>query len=176
MALATLGKGVERIIASSRSLRLLPLQRETEHGGADDEELAQPTIFPFVIRHQGRVFSLDECRTIHRALSRNANRDGCDQEIAAKICLVGQPVALGEGSPVAALRICAGARLVTEAWSLDEGAAHANIERELGRVATAVSKVEWLLGHTGERPSAVPSLGGPDTTLPGIVANPLVFH
>ncbi|MGZ3284796.1 MAG: hypothetical protein ACXU9A_19270, partial [Xanthobacteraceae bacterium] len=89
LTLATFGEGVERIIASSRSLRLLPLQRETEHGSADNEELAQPTIFPFVIRHEGRVFSLDECRTIHRALSRNATRDGCDQEIAAKICLVG---------------------------------------------------------------------------------------
>jgi len=168
LALATFGKGVERIIASSPSLRLLPPQQEPEHGSADDEELAQPTIFAFVIRHEGRVLSLDECRTIHRALSRNArnglapNESGCDQEIAAKICLVGQPVALGECErhPVAALRICAGARLVTEAWPPDEGTADANVERELGRVGAAVSKIEWLLAHMGDLPSAEPSLGG----------------
>jgi hypothetical protein len=156
LALATFGKGVERIIASSRSLRLLPLQHQPEHGSADDEELARPTIFPFVIRHEGRVFSLDECRTIHRALSRNANKGGCGQEIAAKVCLVGQPVALGEGNPVAALRICAGARLVTEAWSPDEGAARANVERELGRAGAVVSKIEWLVAHMSDLPSAEP--------------------
>jgi hypothetical protein len=88
LALATFGNGVERIIASSPSLRLLPPQHEPEHGSADDEELAQPTIYPFVIRHEGRVLSLDECKAIHRALSRNArnglaaNEGGCDQEIA----------------------------------------------------------------------------------------------
>ncbi len=180
LALATFGTGVERLIGSSRSLRLLPSQHGPEPGSADDEELAQPTIFPFVIRHEGRVLSLDDCRTIHRALSRNAGNAAADggggnPEIAAKTCLVGQPVALGEGSPVAALRICASARLVTEAWSPDEGAAHANIERELGCVAEAVSKIEWLLAPMGDWSSAE-SLGRPDSTLPGIVANPLVFH
>ena len=180
LALATFGTGVERLIGSSRSLRLLPSQHGPEPGSADDEELAQPTIFPFVIRHEGRVLSLDDCRTIHRALSRNAGNAAADggggnPEIAAKTCLVGQPVALGEGSPVAALRICASARLVTEAWSPDEGAAHANIERKLGCVAEAVSKIEWLLAPMGDWSSAE-SLGRPDSTLPGIVANPLVFH
>jgi hypothetical protein len=167
LALATFGKGVERIIASSRSLHLLPPQPRPVDGSIDDEELTQPTIFPFVIRHDGRVFSLDDCRKIHRALSWNARdvvaagEGGCDQEIAAKVCLVGQPVALGqcERHPGAALRICAGARLVTEAWSPDEVTAHANVQRELSRVATVVSKIEWLLAHMGELPSAEPSRG-----------------
>ena len=166
-ALTTFGQGVEHLIASSRSLHLLPPQHTPEDGSADDEELALPTIFPFVIRHRGRALSPDDCRTIHRALSRNArdaaaaNEGGRDQEIAAQVCLVGQPVALGEsaGHPAAALRICAGARLVTEAWSPDRAAAGANVQRELGRVGAVVSKIEWLLAHSDDLASAKPSQG-----------------
>jgi hypothetical protein len=167
LALTTFGQGVKHLIASSRSLRLLPPQHRPEDGNADDEELALPTIFPFVIRHRGRALSPDDCSKIHRALSRNArdaaaaNEGGRDQEIAAQVCLVGQPVALGEsaGHPAAALRICAGARLVTEAWSPDQAAAEANVQRELGRVGAVVSKIEWLLAHSDDLASAKPSQG-----------------
>ncbi len=149
MALTMFGKGVQRIIASSPSLRLLPLQQPREDGSVDDEELAQTTIFPFLVRRDGRFLSLGDCRTIHRALGRDlrngvpANRHR-RPEIAAKLCLVGQPVAVGH---FAALRICASARLVTETWSSDQQAAHENVRRELGRVGTIVSKIEWLVAH-----------------------------
>ena len=162
LALTTFGKGVERIVASSRSLHLLPSQHKPEDGSVDDEELAQPTIFSFVMRHDGRILSLDDCRKIHRALSRNApdavaaNEGGSDREVAERVCLVGQPVALRdcERHPVAALRICAGARLVTEAWSPDRDAAQAHVQRELDGVGAVVSKIEWLLANTGDLPSA----------------------
>ncbi len=64
MALTTFGKGVERIIASSPSLRLLPPQQRQGDTGADDEELAQRTIFSFVIRQGTGVRSLEDCRTL----------------------------------------------------------------------------------------------------------------
>jgi len=153
LALTLFGKGVQRIIASSPSLRLLPPQQRPEDGSNSDEELTQPTIFPFVIRHGGRVLSLDECRKIYRALARNARMDvpadarERDPEIAAKICLIGQPVALGE---IAALRISASARLVSESWSPDEAIARANLQRELGRVNAIVAKIEWLLAHIND--------------------------
>jgi hypothetical protein len=155
LALRIFGDSVQRIIASSPSLRLLPPQQRDEDYGADDEELAQTTIFPFVIRRDDRVFSLDDCRKIYRALAQAApntdfaNERGREPEIAARICLVGQPVALGdlERHPIAALRICAGARLVTEAWTSDEDTARGNLQRELGRVSAIVAKIEWLLGH-----------------------------
>jgi hypothetical protein len=150
-ALTTFANGVKRIIASSPSLRLLPPRYETEAGGADDEELAQPTIFPFVIRRDQRVLALDDCRRIYRALARAdaATEAGLEPEIAAKVCLVGQPVALGglERPATAALRICAGARLVTETWSSDEDIARRNIEHELGVVGAIVAKIEWLVGR-----------------------------
>jgi hypothetical protein len=159
-ALTTFGQGVKDIIASSPSLRLLPPQHRPEGSRLADEELAQPTIFPFVIRHRGRALSLADCRKIYRALARDA-RDVAsiasrDQEIAAKPCLVGQPVALGRSgeNPVAALRISACARLVTEAWSADQDAAQKNMQHRLADVATIVSKIEWLLMHMDELNSA----------------------
>ena len=88
---------------------------------------------------------------------------GCDQQIAAPPCLVGQAVALGESvaHPVAALRICAGARFVTEAWSRDGEAADANVRRELERVGAVVSKIEWLLAHLGDLPAGATFPGRP---------------
>jgi hypothetical protein len=150
-ALETFGEGVERIIASSPSLRLLPPQQRPAGEGVDDDELAQRTIFPFVIRHGDRVLSLEQCRKLYRALARDdASAAGADDPaIAAKPCLIGQPVALGcgEGQPAAALRICAGARLVTEAWSPDPDIARRNLRRELGHVGMIAAKIEWLLAH-----------------------------
>jgi hypothetical protein len=96
---------------------------------------------------------LGDCRKIHRALARDLRTAGCDdghlgREIAAKICLVGQPVALGfERDPIAALRICASARLVTEAWSPNQKTTRENLQRELERVRATVSKIEWVVAH-----------------------------
>jgi len=147
-ALNTFGEGVERIVASSPSLVALPPQQRPGDDAADDEELAQPTIFPFLIRHHGRVLPLAECRQIYRALARDAladvAADGRDAEIAANTCLIGQPVALGQ---FAALRLCAGARLVTQAWAADPDTARGNLQRELGHVAATVAKIEWLLAR-----------------------------
>jgi hypothetical protein len=144
MALSTFGNGVERIIASSPSLRLLPPQQRLGDTGADDEELAQRTIFSFVIRQGTNVLSLEGCRTLYRTLARGAAgaASADDPENAAKPCLIGQPVALG---PAAALRISASARLVSEAWSSNEEAARGSLQRALDQVGTAVAKLEDLL-------------------------------
>jgi hypothetical protein len=148
MALTTFGEEVERIIASSPSLRLLPPQQRSGDTGADDEELAQRTIFSFVVRHGSSVRSLDDCRALYRALARGAaSPASADPENAAKPCLIGQPVALGcdERHQAAALRISASARLVSEAWSSDEDTARRNLQRGIDHVGTAVAKLEKLL-------------------------------
>ena len=148
-ALTTFGQGVEWIIASSPSLRLLAPQQRPDGEGVDDDELAQRTIFPFVIRHGDRILTLEQCRELYRALARDAADTAFVEAAAvAKPCLIGQPVALGCGEgQVAALRICAGARLVTAAWSPDEDTARRNLQRELGDVGTVVAKIEWLLAR-----------------------------
>jgi hypothetical protein len=146
-ALTTFANAAQRIIASSPSLQLLPPQRRDENDSLDDDELAQPTIFPFAIRHHGRAFSFEDCRKIYRALSETGNAD----EIAAKVCLIGQPVALGHR---AVLRISAGARLVSETWSSREVVARENLQRELGHLSAIVAKIEWLLGQIDGQPLA----------------------
>jgi hypothetical protein len=148
MALSNFGHGVERIIASSPSLRLQPPQQRSGDSGIDDEELAQRTIFPFVIRQGTSVRSLEACRTLYRALARGAASAASeDPEITAQPCLIGQPVALGcdESFPAAALRISASARLVSQAWSSDMDTARRNLQRALDHVGIAVAKLERLL-------------------------------
>jgi hypothetical protein len=159
-ALTMFSQGVQRIIAASPLLRLLPPQRPAA-GCDDDQELAQPTIFPFVIERAGRILSLDDCSRIYRALSSDArhaapaNEGGRDREVAAQVCLVGQPVALGDRArhPAAALRICADARLVRHAWTSNLDAARANLGRELEGVAAIVAKIEWLLAWGAASPA-----------------------
>jgi hypothetical protein len=154
MALTVFGEGVEQIIASSPSLRLLPPQQRLEDEGLDDE-LAQRTIFPFILMHRGRALPLDDCRKIYRALACDARDNiaaelhGRDADIAAQLCLIGQPVALGSSGPqpIAALRICAGARLVAETWASDANAAYRHLQHELDHVSAIVAKIEWLLGR-----------------------------
>jgi hypothetical protein len=137
-------------MASSPSLRLLPPQRRAGHGGLDDEELAQPTIFPFAIRHDNRELTLAEGRTVYRALAMGAgdaaSANGCDM---AEPCLVGQPVAWQRGGPqpAALLRISASARFVTETWSSDEAIADRNLQCELGRLGAVVANIERLVSH-----------------------------
>jgi hypothetical protein len=154
MALTVFGEGVEQIISSSPSLRLLPPQQRLEDEGLD-EELAQRTIFPFILMHRGGALPLEDCRKIYRALARDARNSvsaqlhGRDADIAAQLCLIGQPVALGSRGPhpIAALRICAGARLATETWASDANAAYRHLQHELDHVSAIVTKIEWLLGH-----------------------------
>ena len=72
-----------------------------------------------------------------------------DRQIAARRCLVGQPVRLErrDGEPAAVLRLCIGARLVTGTWSPDASTASQNLQRELGRIAGVIAKIELLLAH-----------------------------
>jgi hypothetical protein len=147
-ALATFGQAVERLIAASPSLDLLAWQERP--ADADDEELAQRTIFSFVARKGSRLHSLEECRTSYRALA----------AYAAQPCLIGQPVALGrDPSPPAALRISAGARLVSEAWSPNIEIADRNLQRAIDQAAAAIASLEALLAGSNETGSTEPVHG-----------------
>jgi len=52
---------------------------------------------------------------------------------------------LADGSCVAALRICIGARHVTECWSADATTARGNLRSVLDRAATVIRKLDALL-------------------------------
>jgi hypothetical protein len=49
------------------------------------------------------------------------------------------------------LRLCVGARLVTETWSADAAIARQKLQHELDCLAEVVAKIELLLASTCER-------------------------
>jgi hypothetical protein len=163
LALKELGTGIQSLIALSPSLRLVG--SGTNADDADDEEFAAATIFPFMMERHGSPLSVEACRAVHRLLTHEltgmAAGSEADRQIAARRCLVGQPVRLErrDGEPAAVLRLCIGARLVTETWSAEAGIARKNLQREIDRVAEVVAKIELLLAHAGGRQVAELSYG-----------------
>jgi len=152
MALRELSAGIESLIALSPSLRLIGPGAGTSV--ADDEEFREGTIFPFTIERQGRALSATDCRVLYQALAQDLSDviavSAPDRDILARHCLIGQPVRIERqaSEPTAALRLCAGARAVTENWSQDPVIAAQNLHRELDHVAETVAKIELLLTHT----------------------------
>ena len=149
MALRELRIGIESLIALSPSLRAFGTVAKSSV--AEDDEFSGATIFPFTLHHEGQTLSATECRIVHRALARDLGDiiggSAADCDIASRRCLVGQPVRIerhGE-QPAAVLRLCLGARLVTEAWSQDAGLARQNLQRELDHIASVVAKIELML-------------------------------
>src|SRR5579872_505273 len=144
-ALATFGRAVEDLIAASPSLDLLPWQERPRDDA--DEELAQRTIFSFVVRQGGRMRSLEQCRALYRRLAGNSGRSTPGEQP----CLIGQPVALGrDPQPAAALRISASARLVSQAWSPNIDVAHRNLLRIIDDAGAAIKNLEALLAGTDD--------------------------
>src|SRR5262249_20791866 len=102
-----------------------------------------------MIRRHGKPVSADDCQTLHRALASDlgdvVGGSTRDREIASRRCLVGQPVRIEGAQPTAVMRLCLGARQITESWSSDAAAAQRNLRRERDRVACVVAKLELLL-------------------------------
>jgi hypothetical protein len=152
MALRELSAGIESLIALSPSLRLIGPDAGTSV--ADDEEFREGTIFPFTIERQGRALSATDCRALYQALAQDLSDviavSAPDRDVLARRCLIGQPVRIERqaSEPTAALRLCAGARAVTESWSQDPVTAAQNLHRELDHVAETVAKIELVLAHT----------------------------
>lgn len=152
-ALGRFAEIVPGLIASEENLELLPDPRSD---GALDGEWASRSIFPFLVHRDGRALGPDACGVLYRAL--NADVSGAlpatlsvrHRSLAAQPCHIGQPVALAlpQGGSVAALRISAGARVVSESWSAaGEAASLANLEREFEQVRVILAKLDLLVRH-----------------------------
>lgn len=122
--------------------------------GIDDSEMATRTIFPFLVRRGGRFLSPPECALLYRAL--NEDVSGAlpsigvprDQRLAAQLCHIGQPVALRDpdGNAIAALRISAGARVVSETWTdAGEEPSLRALHYEFEQVRIILDKLDLLL-------------------------------
>jgi hypothetical protein len=128
---------VSQCLENSPSLKLLPGQVPDASDAIDDEEMAVRTIFPFTISRAGKLLSPDDCKKLYQALNKDvsnllpAQASLQDRKIAARLCHIGQPVALPDG---AVLRLSAGARTVTEGWSAED-------------VKAIIDKIEVLLAY-----------------------------
>jgi hypothetical protein len=113
---------------------------------AADEEMAVRTIFPFRVRRGGTVLTPAECAVLYRGLNQDMAPLLGAEPLARQLCHIGQPVALADGS--AALRISAGARVVSETWSRrSEATSFVALEREFEQVRTILAKIALLLPH-----------------------------
>ena len=64
-----------------------------------------------------------------RTSAASSTASEADRDLIARRCLIGQPVRIERlKAPTAALRLCVGARLVTEAWSPDAEVARQNLQ------------------------------------------------
>jgi len=150
-AVRTLSAGLKTLIALSPALRLI----EPATLCIDDDEFAVPTILPFTVQNSPGVLSTADGRKLHHALMQDLRESiaggTADRDVAACRCLIGQPVEIQTGGdePVAALRLCVGARHVIDAWSADAAVAEQNLLLELDRAANVIAKIELMLRRAG---------------------------
>jgi hypothetical protein len=136
------------------SPNLLPLTRQDHAPSAElAEEMRHHTILPFVPQRNGQALSLECSTRLFQALGRDlsdllpSDASESDRTIAARICQIGQPVALGH-RPGAALRLCASARLVSACWARSTSVADA-LAPVLNDVDLVIEKLDWLIARPG---------------------------
>lgn len=153
-ALTQFADVVPRIIAAQSCLESMTFP---EGAGEllDDEEFAARTIFPFFVRRKGARLSHADTAILYRALNDDvasllpATLPPMLRLLAARRCHIGQPVAIadGKGGSVGALRISAGARVVSESWRSDILAARENLRAEFDQVRAIVEKIALLVRY-----------------------------
>lgn len=152
-ALARFAEVVPRLIADEPCLQpmALPLVEAT----AADEEFAVPTIFPFFVRRKGALLAHADAGIVYRALNDDvasllpAALPPMLRLLAARRCHIGQPVAVpdGKGGSLGALRISAGARVVSESWRRDALVARENLRGEFDQVRAIIEKIALLVRY-----------------------------
>jgi hypothetical protein len=159
LAFASFAAIVPELIAGHPALALLPEGERSRPGSADeldDGEMAARTIFPFTLSCGDRLLSPAEAQRVYRALNEDVAAilppatSLAERQLAARLCHIGQPVEIPRpgGQSTAALRLSAGARVVSENWSeAGEDAAIGNLHREFAQIRTILDKVDLLLRH-----------------------------
>lgn len=154
LALRMFAGTVHGFIAERSNLQLVPVSQPLTDERIDDEEMGNPTIFPFVIRHCGKLLSAEACHLLYRALNCDVSqllaRSGSAEQrgIAAALCHVGQPVSVL--NPVhglaGALRISASARMVSETWCpTDEANSLRKLRQYVAQIPLVLDKLDLLL-------------------------------
>ncbi len=153
-ALRQFSEIMPRLIAAESCFEPLALDDPAPADG-NDEEMAVRTIFPFFVKRNGRALSQTQAVTLYHALNDDvspflpAKLPPMQRLLATRRCHIGQPVALpdGQGGMKGALRISAGARIVSESWREDLSAARERLRCEFDQVRAILEKIRLLLRH-----------------------------
>jgi len=149
--LESFGRAIVASIAANPDLMLHAVPPPVR---ADDGWDALPTVWSFSVRgRDGGLLDLAALRGLYRGLNRDlsAELDGADRALAARCCHIGQPVALAAtgGNVIGALRLAAGARLVSGVFgdaALGPDPA-ARLAREIADALLALDKISLMLRH-----------------------------
>ncbi|MGJ4947671.1 hypothetical protein [Bradyrhizobium sp. HKCCYLS20291] len=151
MAIRQLGEAIESL------LMLSPVLHPIATGAvfADDDEFGFATVFPFALRRNGELLGIGETQAVYRALQLDLSGrfHGRMADVAARRCLLGQPVRIERpsGAPIAALRLCIGARQITEAWADDVTSRRINLDADIDRIVDVVAKTELLVSDVSSQ-------------------------
>jgi hypothetical protein len=145
---------VKNIINQSDMLSLLINTKEDELSFQESlggELSARRTIFPFCLIHSDRFLEEESVRKVYELLNSDISyfftSDSEESRLASKKCHIGQPVLYNVGKQkCAALRISAGARIISESWGArDLGVFFDRVESQLNQVELIVQKIRLIL-------------------------------
>ena len=156
-------EAVERGVAATPGLSLLPAP-PISRTGADEAWERLPSIFTFSLRAPhapARCLTPAEARKVYVWLNTDLSPWlPAQAALAARICHIGQPVPLaqphGEGQ-MGALRVSAGARLISGEPSHRALAPSARLRREFADVGVVFAKIGLILAHWEKLAAADPS-------------------
>lgn len=151
LVLARLAKQIPEAIAESHHLELLPAPTAVPSDAFDDEEMATPTIFPFLMKVEANHLEPDDAARVYRALMRDLPDEIAvdDRVLASTPCHIGQPVKIASPSraPTAVLRICIGARTLSQMWSAGHMSVGGCVDDVMARIRTVVQKTDLIVSH-----------------------------
>jgi hypothetical protein len=161
LILERFGETVTAAISGHPLLELMPTPTLFRHNEEEPWERVM-TIFTFAVRlksHQ-RLLDCENAQAIYRRLNADLSRVlPHERLLASKICHIGQPVALPNpagGTAIGALRVSAGARLVSGELAHAHLTHATRLEREMEDVRTVFDNIDLILRNWSRIAAADP--------------------
>lgn len=134
------------LIDNISGMRQVPVDRLESREQAD-EGMAEQTIFPFFLDHDGEPLSYPQTRNVYDALNRDIARLVGRKSIDGRAYHLGQPVAINmlNRESAGALRVSTSARIISQAWDpLHPTEFAARIGRVIDDLAEALHRTAHL--------------------------------
>ena len=153
LALKEFAATAARVVEKYDFARPLPAPTWSSEDG--DDEFGSPTIFA-VKMVRGRPLTLAESRLVYAALNWDLSPlphlRGDERTLAAQICHVGQPVAIGDetAGEAGVIRVSASARLVSQSWSEGSDGAIERACAAISQLDTVFAKIALIIARVDD--------------------------